>query len=212
MPRKTFLPSSEFPYHVRARCINKEWFAVPIEEVWDIFSNYLHFIHHGFDVKIHSFVLMNNHFHLIVSTPSGNLNSAMNYLMRETSRMISKRAGRINQTYGGPYNWSLLKNSNYYIHCYKYVYRNPVEAGLVSLVESYPYSTLRGLLGFEHTIIPIENDVLLFNCVETQLEWLNRPYPSEEIKADIRNATRKREFRFALDKSQRPHQLETSLV
>jgi len=183
-----------------------------MDEVWTIFSRYLFFIHYAFNVKIHCFVLMNNHFHMVLSTPNANLDSAMNYFMRETSRIISKETGRINQTYGGPYNWSILRSSIYFSHCYKYVYRNPIEAGLSTRVELYKYSTLRGLLGFEHTIIPIEDDELLFQCLEDHLLWLNTSYPSKEVMLDIKNAMGKKEFKFAYDKNSNYNPLEYTLV
>ncbi|AGH94759.1 transposase [Pseudobdellovibrio exovorus] len=212
MPRKKFLAHNDWPYHVTARCLNKEWFSLPMETIWDIYSKYLFFIHHSYGVRIHSFVLMNNHFHLIIQTPHGNLSQAMNYLMRETSRVIGFESGRINHIYGGPYYWSLLKSPLYYLHAYKYVYRNPVEAGLCYRVEEYPYSSLYGLLGQAHTIIPLENDEALFSDVYSHLQWLNQGYPSEELKVDIRNALRKQHFHFGLDKDRNSHILEMTLL
>jgi putative transposase len=212
MPRKKFIASNEYAYNVSARCINKEWFSLPMHDLWIMFADYLFFIHHAFGVRIHSFVLMNNHFHLIVRTPNMNLDKAMNYFMRETSRIIGFRSGRINQVYGGPYHWSLIKSPKYYNHAYKYVYRNPVEAGLSSKVENYEYSTLSVLLGNQHSMIPIEYDETLFSDFTEQLQWLNTPYPSTDIKHDIRKALRKTEFHFAKDKSGKPHFLEDSIV
>lgn len=212
MPRKRFLASNDFPYHVTARCLNKEWFALPHEILWEIFSDYLYFIHHAFQVRIHSFVLMPNHIHMIIRTPDMNLDKAMNYFMRETSRVIGFRSGRINQVYGGPYYWSLMRSPNYFLHAYKYVYRNPIEAALAPRVETYKFSTLPALLGQARTIIPVVNDETLFDGLEDQLKWLNSAYPSDEVRIDIKNALRKKEFHFAKDGHGKPHRLELELV
>ena len=177
-------------------------------QVWETFSNYLFFIHHAFDVKIHSFVLMNNHFHLIISTPESNLREAMNYFMRETSKRFGLASGRINQIYGGPYFWSQLKSEIYYGHAYKYVYRNPIEGGLCSKVEEYPFSTLNSLIGNSKTIIPIVEDTLLFSDLESQIKWLNRDYKSESHRLEIKNALRKNQFQFGRDKNRNPSILE----
>lgn len=123
----------------------------------------------------------------------------MNYFMRETSRVISRASGRINQVFGGPYYWSLMTSLPSYLYGYKYIYRNPVEAGLCSIVEEYRYSSLSSLLGQSRTIIPIERDDTLFSNVERQLEWLNEPYPTLEHKNAIKFALRKRKFCFAKD-------------
>jgi putative transposase len=208
MPRKKYQPHAVFPYHITARCINKEWFDIPISEVWEILSEYLFFIHHVFNIKIHSFVLMNNHFHLILSTPESNLSQAMNYFMRETSKQLGLSSRRINQIYGGPYFWSVLKSEVYYGHAYKYVYRNPVEGGLCLKVEDYLFSTLHSLVGKSKTIIPVLEDTLLFSDVESQISWLNKNYKIDSYKQDIKNALRKREFQFGKDRDRNSSVLE----
>ncbi len=212
MPRKKFLASNDLPYHVTARCLNKEWFALPLELLWELFSDYLFFTHHAFQVRIHSFVLMPNHIHMIVRTPEMNLDKAMNYFMRETSRAIGRQSGRINQVYGGPYYWSLMRSPNYFLHAYKYVYRNPIEANISTKAELYKFSTLPALLGQARTIIPMVHDETLFDGLTDQLNWLNTSYPSPEVRADIKNALRRKEFQFAKDKRGNPHRLELEMV
>jgi REP element-mobilizing transposase RayT len=202
MPRKKFQPNSEFPYHVWARTTNKDWFELPMEEVWSIFADYLHFIWRAYDVRIHSFVLMNNHFHMIVSTPEANLNEAMNYLMREVSKRIGERVGRINQIFGGPYKWSLIKNGLYLHHAYKYIYRNPVDAGMITRVEEYPFSTLRGLLGLDYLHIPTYDPFDLGRAPDVQIAWLNQPYEPED-RETIKKALSKKEFKFTREERSR---------
>lgn len=212
MPKKLFLPQSDYYYHVSARCINKEWFRIPIQNVWSIFSDYLFFINKNYNVEIYSFVLMDNHFHLMIRTPQANLDKAMNYFMRETSRHITFSCSRINQTFGGPYHWSLIKKPIYFLHAYKYVYRNPVEAGLVSQVEDYKYSTLHSKLGQSHSIIPVVEDTTLFSGVEATLAWLNKSYLDQDMRGDIRKALKRKTFTFGLNKLRQKNPLELQLV
>lgn len=211
MSRAKRISSHEYPYHITARCINREWFTLSLESVWDIFSNYLFFCHHAFNLQIHSFVLMNNHFHLLISTPQSNISEVMRYLMTETSREISRQSGRINQTYGGPYFASLIAKDIYYMHVYKYIYRNPVDAKITKTVEEYKFSTLSQLLGIQKGIIPLTEDHLLFNNVANNLTWLNTGY-SEENKKAIGSALRKKSFSFPRDRiSRKENILETHL-
>jgi REP element-mobilizing transposase RayT len=212
MPRKKFYRTTEFPYHVTARTTNKEWFGVPIEFVWCVFADYLHFIWRVYDVRIHSFVLMSNHFHMLITTPSGNLDLAMNYLLREVSKRIGEKSGRINQIFGGPYHWTVIKNSVHYHHAYKYIYRNPIHAGLSDTVQDYPYSTLRGLLGLDYLHIPAYDNLHLIQNPHKQLAWLNEEY-QPETQAAIRYALRRAEFSFPRDETtQRNHFLEDNIV
>jgi putative transposase len=208
MPRKNVPVSSEFPYSINARCINKEWFQIPLEDVWDIMEDYLYFLHIGFGFKIKSFVLMSNHFHLIAQAPLNNLSEGMRYFMRETSRQIGKKANRINQVYGSRFYRSLITKNHHYLHAYKYVYRNPIEAGLSNCVTSYPYSTLNRLVGKGPLNIPIEYDHILFDSFDSTIAWLNQS-PSLENHEAVRKAMRKTEFSFATDsKTKKVHILE----
>jgi putative transposase len=210
MPRKNILLSSYLPYHVTARCINREWFNLPLADVWRIMENYLKFINSAYNIKIHSFVLMPNHFHLIVRSPDSNLSQAMNYFMRETSRQIGAATGRINQVYGNRFHRTAIDDAKYYYHAYKYVYRNPVKAGLTSNVEDYPYSTLSGIIGRRKIFIPIEEDNLLFSSplCEKTLDWLNRK-TSKKNDDSLKLALRRRVFQLPREtKTRLPNRLE----
>lgn len=198
MPRKKIYRTDEYPYHVSARCNNREWFAIPMPVVWNVFSDYLYFINHAYKIEIQSFVLMSNHFHMLVQTPEANLDQAMNYFLREISRRLGEESGRINHIFGGPYHWTLIKNSIYYQHAYKYIYRNPVHAGICKRVEEYPFSSLRGLLGMDRLVMPVYDNLNLIQDPGRQLSWLNRDY-SEENRLAIKAALYHSEFTLPRD-------------
>ncbi len=193
MPKKKIVRSSDFPYHISARCNNREWFSIPISEVWRIFADYLYFISFAYKVEIHAFVLMSNHYHLLARTPEGNIDQAMLYLQRETSRWLAHESGRINHVFGGPYHSSLIHDINHYNSVYKYILRNPVGVGLSKKVEEYPYSSLRGLLGYEKLLFPTVANLELFNNTEKFLSWLNLEY-EEKQREVIRKGIRKTSF------------------
>ncbi|KHD89008.1 MAG: hypothetical protein OM95_05990 [Bdellovibrio sp. ArHS] len=157
-------------------------------------SKYLSYASETHKMEIHSFVLMNNHFHLIAQFPENNMAEAMNYFMRETSRVISRKAGRINQTYGGRYFRSAITKNNYLDHVYKYVYRNPVEAGIVESVQDYQFSTLYMKLKSRSSGFPIIEDPRISSTQRhSTLKWLNTA-PKASDKEEIRKALKKPEF------------------
>ncbi len=214
MPRKSVPMVPDAPYHVTARCINKEWFRLPLPTVWSIMEDYLYFVAGAFQVNIHAFVLMSNHFHLIITSPRGNLSETLLYFMRETSREISRTSGRINQTYGTRNHKSCIGNHHYFMNTYKYVYRNPVRAGVVSAVEEYPYSTLHGACGLSRLIIPLVEDTILFSPDFDQgvIDWLNTS-PDPAWEQEVRLALRKPSMDFNTDrKTGRPSDLEKNLL
>jgi REP element-mobilizing transposase RayT len=167
-----------------------------MQTVWRIFSEQLTFANWGYGAEIHAFTLMNNHFHLLISTPDANLDEIMAFFMRETTRSLNKAAGVINQSYGGPHFRCLVETPLYYLHCYKYIYANPVMAGMVKRVEEYTCSSLHFLLGQSLASFPVAEDITLFSDVEGTLQWLNKR-PSDESWESIRNAISRSRFRLA---------------
>jgi putative transposase len=212
MPRKLVTLQSEFPYHVTARCINKHWFDLPIDDVWLIMEDYLFLCQKIYCLQIHSFVLMPNHFHLIVSTPEANISKAMQFFMGNTSREITRLSGRINQTYGSRHHKCLITNWHYFLNVYKYVYRNPVKAGLCKRTDEYEFSTLFNLFGNRSTSIPIVEDTVLFDDPNQTMKWLNtKPLSRHEV--EIKNALRRPVFSLAKSRiTHKASELETLLM
>ena len=197
MPRKPVQVSSEHPYLVTARCHNREWFDLPLPIVWSAFEDYLFLTKYEFELRIHAFVLMANHFHLLVSTPNANISVSMQYLLNQTSKEITKLTGRINQTYGSRHHKTLIETDHQFENCYKYLYRNPVRAGACERVQDYRFSTLHGLLGGSRLIIPVEEDRRLFTPEfdEKSLAWLNSA-PNQNREDDVRKAIRRSIFKL----------------
>ncbi len=179
-----------------------------MNEVWSIFSDYLYLVHIMFEVEIRAFVLMNNHFHLLIRTPNANIGEVMNYFMREVSREIGRQTNRVNHVFGGQYRASLITKDIYLHHAYKYIYRNPVEARICQRVEQYPYSTLYGLMGSAPLYVPMNYDNILFPHVENTLDWLNKSYLNDQ-KEVIKNALTRAEYKLtSRQTSRRKHELE----
>lgn len=199
MPRTPFKCCPNSPYHLSARSHNKSFFQTPMDETWSIMSDFLNLISYGYNVKVHSFVLMSNHFHLLATFPEANLSQAMQYFMRESSRHISTSAGHINQVYGNRVYRSRIDQYYHYINIYKYIYRNPVEAHLCKNVIDYKYSTLRGLIGLDRLTLRIEEDLILFNGriehLESELAWLNKA-PEKSYYLDMKNGLHRRVFKL----------------
>jgi putative transposase len=208
MGRYRRIINSEFPIHITGRTNNRESFPIPMDEMWGVMSDYLHLAKSGFGFLTHSFLLMPNHFHWMARDPQGEMSNCMQYLMRETSREIGRLAGKINRVWGAPFGSSIIGKPLHYLHAYKYIYRNPVKGRLCESVLQYPYSTLSALIGNQPTIIPLEEDELLFNDFSGTLEWLDHGYSQTEEES-IRLALRRKEMKFPVDKkSRRENSLE----
>lgn len=194
MARKKFILDPNAIYHVSARTHNKSWFTAPMDSVWQTMQDQLYFLKHAFNFQIYAFVLMSNHFHSLFSAPSANLSEGMQYFMSGVTRNLQNESGDINQLWGSRFYRTRLDSYWSIINSYKYIYRNPVRAGICNLVEEYKYSTLSGLLGKTHLLIPVTDDKILFSSdIQETIEWLNTP-SSKEAEESVKSALKKSNY------------------
>lgn len=194
MPRAKAVQQSDHPYHITARCINREWFNLPMESVWNVFCEELTNINKTHSIQIHSFVLMSNHFHLIITTPEANVSKAMHQFMNTSSRKLTRAGNRINQTFAGRHYKCILDDYSYFMNAYKYNYRNPVHVKICESVEDYPYSSLAMKLGYAQMKLPLVEDVLLKEDTIGILKWLNTAPDPEKLEA-VRFGLRRQYFK-----------------
>ncbi len=132
--------------------------------------------------------------------------------MRETSRFMNERTQRINQAYGARHFRSIIPSHHYYLQAYKYIYRNPVVAGLSGNCQDYDFSSLKFLLGGLRATFPVVGDETLFSDVEGTLSWLNRQSAERDWTA-VGRAMKRKEFRLNKDShSKKPHHLNFDLL
>lgn len=199
MARPLLKRSSDFPYHIVARSNNRDWFYIQISDFWVLFLEQCQKIHRRFEVRFHAFVLMSNHFHILLSTPNADIDCAMNYFMRELCRNVNRRANRINHLFGGPYRPSLIYSKNHYALVLKYIYRNPVKARISESVSSYPYSSFQFLKNESSLSFPIfksslDSAITDYAEFERFSVWLSRP-TDVELECRISKGLRKALFR-----------------
>lgn len=194
MPRKQLIVTDEFPYHITNRSNNREFFYLPQSELWHIFLMVLDHLTKELEFEIHAFVLMTNHYHLLLRTPKSNLSQGMTYLHREVAKRANSKVGRVNHFWGARYKWSVIYDDTYYWNAVKYIFRNPIEAGLSKKVEDYKYSSLPSRGPSYPWQLPdlfeSQND-----SVNIDLNWLNESFEETQNKV-IQKALRRREFKL----------------
>jgi len=192
MPRKTLVRTADRPYHITNRSNNRDYFYLEKSELWQIFMNCYEQLIQQYQCELHAFVLMSNHYHLIISTPNCNIGEAMKYLHREVARQANQQSKRTNHFFGGRYKWSLIAQENYYWTAIRYVFRNPVRAGICNSVTDYPYSSLnRASPSFQWQLANFFTDRQ--QIVELDTDWLNQCIDHEAEQA-VKKALRRREF------------------
>jgi putative transposase len=94
-----------------------------------------------YKLLVHAYVLMENHYHLLLETPHGNLSESMHYLNASYGnwfRFTYKIAGSVFQ---GRYKAILAEKDEYLKVWSAYIHLNPVRAGIVTGPSLYRYSS-----------------------------------------------------------------------
>jgi len=198
MPRKKLIRTTDFPYHVTTRANNREWFQLPLPEVWSYCLKSLTYAHEKIPVTFHSFVLMSNHYHLLVTTPNADLDKFMYFFNKHLADQLRVHSKRINRVFGGPYSWSLVDSKQYLFHVVRYVFQNPLRKQMVSKVEDYHFSSLFSEIRREKFPLEIHSPLDRPHIDEEILRWLNE-IPSLRENSFIQKGLRKSTFALAKD-------------
>lgn len=99
-----------------------------------------------FEIKIYAFVLMTNHFHLMIQTPLGNLSQAMHWLKTSYTVWLNRKRGRFGHLFQGRYHSVIVEDESHYLELSRYIHLNPVRAGMVKRPEDHPWSSCHDYL------------------------------------------------------------------
>jgi len=103
--------------------------------------------HHRYDIRIHSFVLMENHYHLMLETPQGNLLKVMHGINGRYTGYFNGKYSRAGHLFQGRYKGIVVDKDAYLLQLSRYVHLNPAKAGVVERPEHYLWSSYRGFIG-----------------------------------------------------------------
>jgi REP element-mobilizing transposase RayT len=93
--------------------------------------------------QVLAWVLMDNHFHLYLKTPHGDLDAGMHDLNSGYASAFNRRHDRRGPLFISRYWATLVEGEAYDLEMSRYVHLNPVRAGIVSRPEDYPWGSLK---------------------------------------------------------------------
>lgn len=100
-----------------------------------------------YDIRIHAYVLMRNHYHLLVETPRANLCRSMQHLNTTYANWHKAKYDVVGAIFQGRYKSLLIEHERYLLTLSLYLHLNPVRAGLVDRPEAFRWSSCGAFLG-----------------------------------------------------------------
>ncbi|MES9898095.1 MAG: transposase [Sedimenticola sp.] len=93
---------------------------------------------------IHSYVLMTNHVHLLLTPGTDNsVGNTLQTLGRRYVRYINGTYSRTGTLWEGRFKSSVIQTDRYLLTCYRYIELNPIRAGMVDHPGDYRWSSYR---------------------------------------------------------------------
>ncbi len=132
-------------YHVTSRGNErKEIFFTKYD--YNKFKEYLGDAQDKYGCRLHCYVLMTNHYHLLMETPNGNISKIMHHINGAYTNYINRKRNRSGHLLQGRYKGILIDQDSYLLELSRYLHLNPVRARMVSKPEEYAYSSYKSFM------------------------------------------------------------------
>ena len=150
-------------YHVIARGNNKGYiFKESIDKGY--FIKQIKETVEGMGYKVFGFVLMDNHYHIIIQTLDKKLQEIMHQINNKYSKYFNNKYERVGHVFQGRYKAVLVQDERYLEELLRYVHQNPIEAYICKSVEKYKWSS----------DIFYRKNIKGFVCIDVVLDMLDK--------------------------------------
>ena len=188
----------EFPgaiYHVTSRG-NARRKVFLDDDDREAFLAILSWVIERFKWVCHAYCLTDNHFHLLIETPEGNLSRGMRQLNGVYTQGFNRRHRKVGHLFQGRFKAILVERDSYLLELARYVVLNPVRARMVKAPEAYAWSSYRPTLGLDPVPAGLSIDWLLGQFAKTKAvaRWryqafvragIGQPSPWEDLKGQV---------------------------
>jgi REP element-mobilizing transposase RayT len=130
-------------YHVIARGNNREYI---FEDNYDkeIFMDGIRKYQERLGFKVYAYVIMGNHFHLLIETSEGkNISKIMQGILLSYSCRYRKKYGRVGHVWQGRFKSKAVVNEHQMLENIKYIHENPLRAKMVNAIDEYRWSSAK---------------------------------------------------------------------
>ncbi|KAA0255815.1 transposase [Acidobacteria bacterium ACD] len=97
--------------------------------------------------RLHAYVLMGNHYHLLLETPEPTLSRGMAYLNGVYTQFFNRRHGRVGHLFQGRFKAVLVEKESHLLELVRYAVLNPVRAGVCATAAAWPWSSFGATAG-----------------------------------------------------------------
>lgn len=127
-------------YHVFSRGNNQQNIFVTDDDRY-LFLDTIGQMSERFDTDIFAYVLMDNHYHLLLRTPKANLSRSMQWFGTTYTRRFNLDHFQSGHLFQGRFKSILIQNDAFLMQLSYYIHNNPLRAGIVKRLIEYRWSS-----------------------------------------------------------------------
>ena len=134
-------------------------------------------------VILHDYVLMDNHYHLLLETIKENLPTFMRIVNANYAQYFNRKYKRSGHLWQDRYKSKYITDENYLYVLIRYIENNPIEANITKIIGEYPFTLASNIINLKKIYPCCENSMLLndFN-INDLVEFLEIKLNKDEIK------------------------------
>jgi REP element-mobilizing transposase RayT len=133
-------------------------------------------------VDIHTYCLMDNHYHLLIETSLENLSLFMRQVSSNYAIYFNKKYKRVGHLWQGRYKSWYVTDDNYLYSLFKYIEYNPVDAKITNNIGEYPFTLLGTIINTNLSIVPCALNSRLKNELKDIKDYLSIKFTKKELK------------------------------
>jgi len=188
MPRKPRIDIPGF-YHIINKGVGGRVVFYKKED-FNKFEKLLCYCTESFDITLHSFCLMSNHYHLLLETKDDNLSKFMRQINMNYAIYFNKKYKRSGHLWQGRYKSWYVTDEAYFYSLILYIEHNPLKASIINDIGEYPYQSAYYILNNLELPVCLKNSWIVKNFTKNSeaRSFLNSQIDKDALN-ELKNAS-----------------------
>jgi len=141
---------------------------------------------------LHGYVLMTNHYHLLIETPEKNLSKIMHYINSSYTTYTNVKRKRSGHLFQGRFKAIVVDKDSYLLELSRYMHLNPVRAKIAARPEDYPNSSYKTYIFAQGEALVTRSTILeMFSTKEVEARKRYKTFVETALGDDVESPMKK---------------------
>ena len=183
MARPYRLQGENILYHITSRGDDRKKIYISDYD-YNKFLEYVLTAKDKYKFYLYAYVLMTNHYHLLIETTQPNLSKIMQYINTAYTTYYNVKRKRSGHLFQGRYKSIIVDGDSYFLELTRYIHLNPVKAKMVKSPEEYKWTSFHGYMKKKGDAYINKDQIKLYLNMKTN-EYKKFVLEGINIKTDV---------------------------